>query len=90
MKQDKSKTGLVAHLLDTESNRHPLLPRVCNACYDLLTEAIVDAGHHNQVAVHCPHTMVLVEVELVEGVPLGVSASGPITQDEAHAKINAE
>ena len=90
MKQDKSRTGLVAHLLDTESSQYPLLPRVCNACYDILTEAILDAGIHNQVAVHCPHTMVLLEVELVDGAPIGIIATGPISQEEANAKINAE
>lgn len=88
MKQDNNKSGLVAHLLDTESSQHPLLPRVCNACYDLLTEAIANAGSHNKVAMHCPHTMVLVEVELLNGMPLGVISTGPITQDEANAKIN--
>lgn len=84
----KSSTGLVANLLDTESNKHPLMPKVCDDCYAMLNAAIADAGNHNMVAVHCPHTMVLVEVELVDGVPLGVTATGPITHDEANAKIN--
>lgn len=79
---------LIANMLATESSNQPLMPRICDECYDVLLNAINNAVDNNIAAVHCPHYMVLVEVELADGVPLGVTTTGPITQDEANAKID--
>ena len=78
----------LANLINTDEQKQPLVPRICYECYELLTEAIANADHHTMVATHCPHYMTLTEVELHEGVPLGTIISGPLTREEAEAKIN--
>jgi hypothetical protein len=88
MMQVKGKSSLVDKLLDAESNKQSLMPCICDDCYDILIKAIIDVGDNNMVAVHCPHHMVLVEIDIADSMPLGVTATGPITQDEANAKVN--
>lgn len=87
MKNKKKQSSLTGIL--NAVDKQPMVPRICDECYDILTESIAAAGYNNMVAVHCPHYMVLMEVELVDGAPLGVVMTGPITKDEADEKINS-
>ena len=68
----------------------PLTPKICDGCYQLLLEAIIEHDHHDFAAVHCPHYMVLMQVELHEGTPLGTILSGPITPEEAESKLHEQ
>jgi hypothetical protein len=74
--------------IEQADDRQPLAPRICDACYDVLSASLDVAGANTLVAVHCPHYRVLMEVDLVDGVPLGVVMTGPISQDEANSMIN--
>lgn len=74
--------------IEQADDRQPLVPRIRDACYDVLAASLDIAGANTLVAVHCPHYRVLMEVDLVDGVPLGVVMTGPISQDEANSMIN--
>jgi hypothetical protein len=68
--------------------KQPLVPRICDVCYNNLSKAVTNAGIHNMVAAHCPHYETLIEVTLVEGIPLCVAVISPVTEEEANEKIN--
>lgn len=87
---NKRPGSRLSYMTNSVDHQQPLVPRICDECYYLLTEAICEANDQgmNMVAAHCPHYMVLIEVELHEGAPLGVVMTGPITQEESNARIN--
>ncbi len=74
--------------MSDDNTVQPLVPRICDDCYNQLVKSMVDAGYNAIVAIHCPHYLVLMEVEITEGVPLGVIMTGPISHEEAEANIN--
>jgi hypothetical protein len=86
--KEKTKSRLAGVLSHDE--RMPLMLRICDECYAALTISIANADQHNLVAVHCPHYSVLMEVALIDGDPIGVVMTGPITEEEAKAKIDGE
>jgi len=79
--KDKPKSKLAGVLPHDEPL--PLMLRICDECYATLAMSIANADQHNLVAVHCPHYSVLMEVVLIDGNPIGVVMTGPITEDEA-------
>jgi hypothetical protein len=86
--KDKPKSKL-AGVLPHEEDK-PLMLRICDQCYESLNQSIIHANQHDLVAVHCPHYLVLLEVALNEGKPIGVIMSGPLSEDEAKLKIDSE
>jgi hypothetical protein len=85
----KKTTSKLTGLIPSVDSK-PLLLRICDECYEMLTTSIAKAEEHNIVVVYCPHHCVLINVALEEGEPIGVIMSGPLTEEEAKAKIESE
>jgi hypothetical protein len=68
----------------------PLLPTLCDGCYqsfEIAVESAIDKGV-NFVACYCPHTLCLVTVEMIGEDEHCTGVYGPMQEDMAKELVN--